>query len=90
MILILNLGRRKVRQLAVALKISEATSETGERFFNLAVTNEFIRGRKSTYVVASCLYAACRMKKDSHMLIDFSDMMQVRHYSNNHENLLII
>lgn len=70
-------GKRRVKQLAAALRISEAVSDSGERFYALAVQNEFIRGRKSVYVVAACLYAACRTLKDSHMLIDFSDLLQV-------------
>ena len=70
-------GKRRVRQLAAALRISEAVAESGERIYTLAVQNNFIRGRKAVYIVSACLYAACRLQKDSHMLIDFSDFLQV-------------
>ncbi|TIC26717.1 BRF1-domain-containing protein [Wallemia mellicola] len=70
-------GKRRVRQLAAALRISEAVAESGERIYTLAVQNNFIRGRKAVYIVSACLYAACRLQKDSHMLIDFSDFLQI-------------
>lgn len=38
----------------------------------------FVQGRRTQYVVAACLYSACRMEKTSHMLIDFSDLLEVR------------
>lgn len=47
------------------------------RYFNLAVNNNFVKGRRSNYVVASCLYIACRMNKTNNMLIDFSETLQV-------------
>jgi transcription factor IIIB subunit 2 len=39
--------------------------------------NRFTRGRRSDQVAAVCLYAVCRTEKSSHMLIDFSDILQV-------------
>lgn len=39
--------------------------------------NRFTRGRRSDHVAAVCLYAVCRTEKSSHMLIDFSDILQV-------------
>jgi transcription factor IIIB subunit 2 len=38
----------------------------------------FVQGRRTQYVVAACLYSACRVDKTSHMLIDFSDLLEVR------------
>ena len=35
------------------------------------------RGRKSTHVIAACVYITCRTEGTSHMLIDFSDILQV-------------
>ena len=41
--------------------------------------HKFTKGRKSLNVVAVCLYVACRQKETrNYMLIDFSDLLQVK------------
>lgn len=64
--------------LAVALRLPDRLTDAGQRYFNLAVNMNFVQGRRTQYVVAACLYSACRMDKTSHMLIDFSDLLEVR------------
>ncbi|QSL67173.1 hypothetical protein MERGE_001562 [Pneumocystis wakefieldiae] len=71
------LGRRRINALAAALHLSERHAETAVRYFTLAVTHNFIQGRRSQYVIASCLYIVCRLERTSHMLIDFSDILQI-------------
>ncbi|CAB89885.2 Transcription factor IIIB 60 kDa subunit [Schizosaccharomyces pombe] len=70
-------GRRRISALAIALKLNERHIEAAVRYFTLAINNNFIKGRRSQYVVASCLYIVCRISKTSHMLIDFSDILQI-------------
>lgn len=43
----------------------------------LAVQNNFVQGRKTQHVVAACLYIVCRRDRTPHLLIDFSDVLQV-------------
>ena len=50
-------------------------------FFKLALAKHLTRGRKSSHVIAACLYITCRTEGTSHMLIDFSDVLQVGHRS---------
>lgn len=69
-------GRKRIKQLAQGMKLSDRLSEAAQRWFNLAVSTNFVKGRKSGYVIAACLYITCRMEKTHHMLIDFSDMLQ--------------
>jgi transcription factor IIIB subunit 2 len=70
-------ARRRITQLAAILNCPDHYVDQAQRWFTLAVTNNFTKGRKSQYVVACCLYIACRMEKSSHMLIDFSDVLQI-------------
>ncbi|KAF3939044.1 hypothetical protein ABW19_dt0207590 [Dactylella cylindrospora] len=74
-------GRRKLNQLASALSVHDRFVETAARYFTLAVTHNFIQGRKTQHVVACCLYIACRLDKSAHMLIDFSDILQINVFS---------
>ncbi|KAK9456581.1 Brf1-like TBP-binding domain-containing protein [Dipodascopsis uninucleata] len=70
-------GKRRIMNLANALKLPEFIGEAANRWFQLAVTHNFVQGRRSQYVVAACLYVACRQQETTHMLIDFADLLQV-------------
>ncbi|KAG2237600.1 hypothetical protein INT48_004503 [Thamnidium elegans] len=71
-------GRLKISSLAHAVHLPERYRDAAQRYYNLAVVNRFTRGRRSDFVAAVCLYAVCRTEKSSHMLIDFSDILQVK------------
>jgi transcription factor IIIB 90 kDa subunit len=71
-------GRRRLHELANSQHLSELIRDAATRYFTLAVSNNFIKGRRSSYVIASCLYIACRVNQTNHMLIDFSEALQVR------------
>ncbi|KAF9164029.1 transcription factor TFIIIB subunit brf1 [Mortierella sp. AD010] len=73
----LDAARRRITAMAVALKLNENHAEAAQRYFNLAITNNFIQGRRSEHVVACCLYIVCRIEKTTHMLIDFSELLQL-------------
>ncbi|QPG74542.1 hypothetical protein FOA43_001872 [Brettanomyces nanus] len=70
-------GRKRIRNVASALGIPEYISDAAYQWFQLALTNNFVQGRRSQNVVAACLYIACRKEKTHHMLIDFSSRLQV-------------
>ena len=59
--------------------MSNVLQEHGERWYGLAVGYGFTRGRRIKNVAAVSLYIACRMQKEPnvHMLIDFSDVLDV-------------
>ena len=49
-----------------------------QRLFSLAVDAKFNKGRRSEYIIASCLYLQCRRQRHPQMLIDFSERLGVR------------
>jgi len=57
--------------------MTERHMEAAQRYYNLAILNDFNKGRKTVNVASACLYIVCRMEKTSHLLIDFSDVLQV-------------
>ncbi|KAJ9095211.1 hypothetical protein QFC19_007666 [Naganishia cerealis] len=69
--------RKACNALAHLLNLGQGIADAGARWFNLAVTYEFTKGRKQQYVIAACLYIACRKVKNDVMLIDFSDKLHV-------------
>ena len=73
-------GRRKIQEIASRLRLGTHYVDAAHRLFTIAVERNFVQGRRTTHVVASCLYIACRQEKSQHMLIDFSDALQVNVY----------
>ena len=59
-------GRRNIAQLAASLSLQTHDIELAHQYFKLAVEKRFIRGRKTEFVVAACLYMACR-KSGTHL-----------------------
>ncbi|ABN64454.2 Transcription factor IIIB 70 kDa subunit (TFIIIB) (B-related factor) (BRF) [Scheffersomyces stipitis CBS 6054] len=77
----LSNGKRKIRKIAHALKIADYIAESAGGWFKLALTQNFVQGRRSQNVLAACLYVACRKERTHHMLIDFSSRLQISVYS---------
>ncbi|EIW66086.1 hypothetical protein TREMEDRAFT_35498, partial [Tremella mesenterica DSM 1558] len=73
-------GQAKVKSVGDAMNIEPHIIRGAQRWYGLAVDNRFNRGRRIEYIVASCLYLQCRMKKDPHMLIDFSERLTINVY----------
>lgn len=72
-------ANRKIQSIASVLRLSDVVSLAATRLYTLAVEHKFTKGRKSLNVVAVCLYVACRQKETrNYMLIDFSDLLQVK------------
>ncbi|PWW76852.1 BRF1-domain-containing protein [Tuber magnatum] len=87
---IIQNGRRKIVQLAGAVNCPEHFADHAQRWFTLSVTHNFNRGRKTQFVVACCLYIVCRLEKSSHMLIDFSDILNVNVFALGHTYLQLV
>jgi transcription factor IIIB subunit 2 len=67
--------------VASRLRLPTHFVDAAHRLFTIAVEKNFVQGRRTTHVVAACLYIACRQEKSQHMLIDFSDALQVNVYT---------
>ena len=76
----LSVGRRLCQALSDALRLKAHHVEAGHRYFSLAVQHNFIQGRRTRNVVASCMYIVCRRERTSHLLLDFADALQTNLY----------
>ena len=62
------------------LDIPSPLLDSGMQVFRLASANNFIQGRRTRSVAAVSLYLACRAQRNArntHMLIDFADILEV-------------
>lgn len=70
---------QRIQKIATVLRLSDMVCLVATRMYTLAVEHKFTKGRKGMNVAAVCLYVACRQKETrNYMLIDFSDLLQVR------------
>lgn len=83
----LQKGRRRIQQLANQLNLNQHCVDIAFNFFKMAVAKHMTQGRKHMHVIAACLYLVCRTEKTSHMLLDFSDALQVNIYTLGHTYL---
>ena len=73
-------ARNKIRVLGQQLSLRQDRIDMAFNFFRMALSRNLTRGRKSTHVIAACVYITCRTEGTSHMLIDFSDILQIDVY----------
>ena len=73
-------ARRNITQVATSLRLPPIYIDKAYRLYQLALQKNFIFGRRQMHVVATCLYTICRQEKSPHLLIDFSDALQVNVY----------
>ena len=74
-------GRRKIVQLANILRVPPHAVDAAHRFFMLAVQHDFVKGRKTQYVAAACLYVVCRREKTSRLLLFYLPDLQTPFFS---------
>lgn len=70
-------ARRIIAQVASGLRLPALYVDRAYRLYQLALDKNFVFGRRQMHVVATCLYTICRQEKSPHLLIDFSDALQV-------------
>eukprot|EP00040_Diaphanoeca_grandis_P023163 m.125597 g.125597 ORF g.125597 m.125597 type:complete len:537 (+) comp29140_c0_seq1:59-1669(+) len=70
-------ARKSMATLASSLSLHNSQVDRAHNYFKLAAHHRFIQGRRTEFVVASCLYVVCRKDKLPHMLLDFADALQV-------------
>ncbi|KAG8915775.1 transcription factor TFIIIB subunit brf1 [Tulasnella sp. 417] len=56
------------------MNVSDTIRDSALRYYNLAASSSFTKGRQSRLVVAVCLYAACQNAQFGDILIDLSDI----------------
>lgn len=72
--------RRTISQVSSSLRLPPLFIDRAYRLYQLALQKNFTFGRRQMHVVATCLYTICRQEKSPHLLIDFSDALQVNVY----------
>ncbi|XP_071453684.1 transcription factor IIIB 90 kDa subunit [Hetaerina americana] len=73
----LRVARKGIVNLAQQLRLNQHCTDTAFNFFKMALNRNLTRGRKHTHVLAACVYMTCRTEGTPHMLIDFSDVLQI-------------
>lgn len=70
-------GKRRINMVGHQLQMNQHCIDTAYNFYKLAVNKRLTRGRRTNHVVVACLYLVCRTERTPHMLLDFSDVLQI-------------
>ncbi|KAI3967922.1 hypothetical protein MKX01_027105 [Papaver californicum] len=83
----LNKGRDEISDMVVTLKIGGGDSVIDEasRFYKIAVSRNFTRGRRTAQVAAACLYITCRQVK---LYWEREILMRIVYHSSSFKNLV--
>lgn len=76
----LQRARQNINSLGHQLQMNKHCLDTALNFYKMALMKHLTRGRKSSHVIAACLYMVCRTEGTPHMLLDLSDLLQVNVY----------
>ncbi|KAE8289441.1 Transcription factor IIIB 90 kDa subunit [Larimichthys crocea] len=76
----LSRAKQSINTLGHQLQMNKHCLDTAFNFYKMALCKHLTRGRKSSHVVAACLYMVCRTEGTPHMLLDLSDLLQVNVY----------
>ncbi|GAM25688.1 hypothetical protein SAMD00019534_088630 [Acytostelium subglobosum LB1] len=75
--LTLENARRRLFQVAGQVNLKPHHVDMGLRMYQMAIEHNFTRGRRSLQVAATVLYVVCRREQTPHLLIDFSEAIQI-------------
>ncbi|RZF47495.1 hypothetical protein LSTR_LSTR007422 [Laodelphax striatellus] len=73
-------AKRGITNLCQQLRLNQHCTDTAYNFYKLALTRGLTRGRKNPLVLAACVYITCRIEGTPHLLIDFSEVLQICAY----------
>ena len=73
----LNKVYKYIIQIAKILTIPDSVVERAKKIYNIASNKKFTKGRKTKQIVGAVLYLACRRDCTKHLLIDFSEVLQI-------------
>ncbi|XP_037274567.2 brf RNA polymerase III subunit isoform X1 [Rhipicephalus microplus] len=73
-------AKRKIIQVSERLRLNQHCIDMAFNFYKMALAKHLTRGRRSSHVIAACVYMVCRIENSSHMLLDLSDVVQVNVY----------
>ncbi|KAK9508679.1 hypothetical protein O3M35_006178 [Rhynocoris fuscipes] len=73
----LQKAKRAVSNLCQNLRLNQHCLDTAFNFYKMALSRHLTRGRKQSHLIAACVYITCRIEGTPHLLIDFSEVLQI-------------
>lgn len=73
----LQKAKRAVSNLCQNLRLNQHCLDTAFNFYKMALSRHLTRGRRQTHLIAACVYITCRIEGTPHLLIDFSEVLQI-------------
>ncbi|ODM90214.1 Transcription factor IIIB 90 kDa subunit [Orchesella cincta] len=77
----LRSAKKKIVEVAQQLRLNQHCIDMAFNFFKMALHKQLTKGRKNSLTIAACVYMTCRIEGTPHLLIDFSDVVQMDVYA---------
>lgn len=74
-------AKRRISKLGNMMKLNQHCIDSAFTFFKMALNLNLTKGRKASLVDTACLYMVCRTEGTPHLLLDFSDVLQINVYA---------
>ncbi|XP_032780051.2 transcription factor IIIB 90 kDa subunit-like isoform X1 [Daphnia magna] len=82
-------AREKITTMGQQLNLNQHCIDMAVNFYGMALARRLTNGRKSSHVVAACIYITCRMEGTAHLLIDIADVIDIDVYTLGHNFMQI-
>ena len=72
-------GKRNIQKVGTQLKLNQHCIDIAYNFFKMAVNKRLTRGRKTSHVIAACLYMVCRTEGTPRILCRVLETIPIKH-----------
>ncbi len=74
-------AQKLAAQMGSILNLEGSVVSAAQQLYKLVQSKNWIQGRSTSLVILTCLYYVCRQNETGHLMIDFSDVLNVDVYS---------
>ena len=73
----LHNANKLTKKIGTLMHLEECIISSAQRLYKLIQSRNWVQGRSTSTVVLTTLYIVCRQRETGHLMIDFSDVMNI-------------
>jgi transcription factor IIIB subunit 2 len=74
-------AQKMATKMGSILNLEGSVVSAAQQLYKLVQSKNWIQGRSTSLVILACLYYVCRQNETGHLMIDFSDVLNIDVYS---------
>ncbi|OQS53705.1 transcrption init factor TFIIIB 70K sub [Ecytonucleospora hepatopenaei] len=72
--------KNTIKNITIKLSLTNTHADIAFRWYKLCLANNLTKGKSILHTLSACIYIACRQTNSPHLLIDFSNVLQIDMY----------